>query len=89
MNYFEIHKNKRPKALSKKGKYKDPTKLLITLSTAMSATQISIIKSQLGFDKLNKSISIAQVALSSSISIIKIAKNQKQLRFKATGRYIK
>ena len=99
MNYFQIHKNKKPKRLIKKSnKFKSIVVPLMVASSVLGAFQIANIQSQpipkysYGDDnkiiRLNKLISITEIIKNQIEAFNKIIKSEQQRRFKTTGRYI-
>ena len=88
MNYYQIHKNKKPKRLVKKSKrFISMVVPLVAMSNAMGLVQMKIIQSQ-PFAP-SKPIEIALLATNHALAISKIIKSEKQRRFKLTKRYVR
>jgi len=100
MNYFQVHKNKKPKAIKRKSKkYVSTLKIRTALISVMGAVQVKKIISQpqpdyfkglgghLGI--MNKTLSVATQTMETYSAITKEIQKEKQIRFKKTGRYVK
>jgi hypothetical protein len=101
-NYFQIHKNKGPKYIRKKKKYVSYLIAKLALLQMNSYAQIKQIQDTPipNYKDPNKSIDkgliyakrctkIIEVIDNSTKTIIEIFKEEKQLRFQKTKRYIK
>lgn len=75
MNYFQIHKNKKPKKLKKN--YLNPRKVKANIIVAMGSVQIEIIKSQAFTDLNQKKLAIAEQVLNTA-NAVKILWSPKQ-----------
>lgn len=91
MNYYKIHKNKRPKRVFRRKRgYVSAMFPLMSITAAMSASKIAITNSQPILDYPNsKPLRLAAQAINGALAIVKIIETEKLRRFKATGRYIK
>jgi len=97
MNYYQIHKNKKPKRLVKKSKrFISMVVPLVAMSNAMGLAQMKIIQSQpipddvnKPYTNLEKSIEIASVVINQFSALVNITKSEQQRRFKLTKRYVR
>lgn len=100
MNYYSIHKNKKPKKLFKRKKgYVSMITPFSALTVAMGLSQVALIQSQ-AMPKYNlvgeqltsihdKIFKIAETTINTANSIAEYAKKEPRRRFLATGRYTK
>jgi hypothetical protein len=102
-NYYKVHKNKRPNRLIKKSnRFKSMVLPLVALTSVMSAMQITNIQSQpipkysekesnriVNLNRLEKLISITEIAKNQVNAFSKIIKSEQIRRFKLTKRYVK
>jgi len=93
MNYYEIHKNKKPKSIIKRKRrgYVSVLVPLLCVTSAIGMAQVSIIKSQPIPTELksNKANAIFESVLNTTKALTNIANSEKQRRFNATKRYVK
>ena len=93
MNYYEIHKNKKPKSILKRKRrgYASALVPLLCITSAVGASQIEIIKSQLVKKELipTKAKAIIETTLNTANALMRITNFEKQRRFNATKRYVK
>lgn len=90
LNYYEVHLNKKPKRLVKKNrKYKSTIGVKLALNMASSAMQTSIIQSQPFKEYGERAKAIIEVINNNIKTTLKICKEEKQIRFNKTKRYIK
>lgn len=88
-NYYSIHKNKKPKRIIKKRKYKSLLFVKLALIQASSVSQISIINSTPFSNKPDKAKKIIEVLQNTTKAIYNCIQAEKQIRYKNTKRYIK
>ena len=89
LNYYEAHKNKKPK-VKKEKKYVSLLYPFLAMQTAISASQIHILQSQQTLSykvKEDKNLSIISTIKDTMFAYDKIFKAERQRRFKLTGRY--
>lgn len=92
VNYYKAHKNKRPKKLFKKKRFKSTFGLKLSLMSCFNAQQFYITQSQPTrneSEKDNKKVSLVNICLNALISVIDILKKERLDKFKRTGRYVK
>jgi len=93
MNYYEIHKNKKPKPILKikRRGYVSALVPLLYVTSAIGLAQVEIIKSQPIPKELkyNKANAIFESVLNTTKALTNITNSEKQRRFKSTKRYVK
>lgn len=91
VNYYSIHKNKKPKKLIKKLKYRCFLGTRLALSQMNFCVQLHILKSQPSKKQqiINKHLYIVDLIVKSYETAIKLTQQEKQIRFTKTKRYIK
>jgi len=93
MNYYEIHKNKKPKPILKRKRkgYVSALVPLLCVTSAIGVSQIELIKSQptIANLKSDKKNAIIEVVKNHVDALINITNSEKQRRFKSTKRYVK
>ena len=67
MNYYQIHKNKKPKKLPKRRL--NPKRAYTSMLMAMNACEIAVIQSNVFKDKALKCLQIAEVVISTADKI--------------------
>lgn len=78
MNYYQIHKNKKPKRIPERRL--NPKRAHLTIIMAMSTVQISIIKSNVFKNPVQKALEVASCVLDTASAIQKLfSKKQKYL----------
>jgi len=89
-NYYQIHKNKKPKSIEKRKVYVDLSNIQVRLATALSLSQIQIVNSQQLFSphsRVHKALRIADIVMNNATTIINIQKQERIRKFKITKRY--
>jgi len=88
VNYYSIHKNKKPKILRQKRKYISFLKQKLILITSTSSIQISIINSTIFENKIDRQKKIIEILINTIKAIASCIEKEKQIRFTKTKRYI-
>lgn len=89
INYYSIHKNKKPKRLRKRKKYVSFLLPKLALINSTSCIQISIINNTIFENKTDRQKQIIEVLVNTTKVVANCVEAEKQIRFTETKRYIK
>lgn len=93
MNYYKVHKNKKPKPILKQRtkKYVSLFPLKYALISANSAVQIRMIEAQPKgtLSNVEKATAIKQILEQNLSNVPRLIKEEKQRKFQLTKRYVK
>jgi len=86
MNYYTAHPNKRPKTLRLRRKA-NPLLPMMAMIGAIGASQMAMVKSQIGGSKEDRQKQVLLTALNTSGAILSETRNERLRQFKKTGKY--
>lgn len=87
MNYYQIHRNKKPRVSIRKKITNADVYALMALSGAMGATQVAVLNAQQTNNKSDKQKAIIKQVMNTANIVVEIMDIPRQRKFAKTGWY--